>query len=868
MNSPVEELKERREALIARFMEGRAPDFVDQHADILDDYFQESFARSSVGPRMHMEKNPCVLIALGGYGRKEQCLHSDVDVLLLFKKRVPEEAKELVQEIFYPLWDIGLEVGHGTRSLRECTRLATEDFEVLTSMLDARFLCGISSLYSDLMEGIQDRVLKRRGRSLLKWLVEKSQMRHDRFGDSAYLLEPNVKEGLGGLRDYHAIHWIAWCKYGAKQVGELVDKGHLARDEFEGLSEAVSFIWKVRNWLHKITGRKCDQLYFEHQVKLAGELGFEDVNGQQAVERCLGEMHGHMEFVKHLHRSFLNRVMPRGQKPYGRKIVSRLRIPGLRILKEALHFESPEAIRQNPLLLIKIFEQSALLGAPLSIDAVRLVRKRLAMIDEGYRSSDAVVRSLRRILVSPPQAFNVLNEMLNTGMLVALFPEMKAIVNRIQYDEYHVHPVDKHSLLAVRILKDLTDPQSQEGGALYPQLREEVANPELVFWAALFHDVGKGVPEKDHSEQGAEIVRRVFTRMGFPSDHIDTISFLVREHLSMVKTATQRDIQDEKLVVQFARKFRQIDDLKMLYLLTVADCMATGPKAWNSWTDVLLRELFFKVHRILRTGELATRTSGEIVEKKRMEVFRKARSMPPQKLEALFENMSPRYLLYTPSKDMVRHVELYRMLGDAPFVIDPGMGPTDHFRTVTVCAKDRPGLFSSIAGVLTLNNLDILNANIYTWRNRIGLDIFTVRAPRDSLREDELWTKLRNDLYTALSGALDLDAALDEKLLSCRPARKAGLEKPDRVVVDNESSGFFTVVEVHTHDFPGLLYKITNALFRRNLDVLIAKIATDVDQVVDIFYIRDVDGQKVDSEEAVTGIKDAIGQVLQNGREP
>ncbi len=868
MNSPVQELQKKREALVSRFMKGRAPDFVDQHAEILDDYFQDSFARSSVGPRMHMEKNPCVLIALGGYGRKEQCLHSDVDVLLLFKKRVPEEAKELVQEIFYPLWDIGLEVGYGTRSLRECTRLASEDFEVLTSMIDARFLCGISFLYSDLMEGIQDKVLRRRGRALLKWLVETSQKRHAQFGDSAYLLEPNVKEGLGGLRDFHSIRWIAWCKYRVKQVSELVDNGHLARDEFQGLSEAVSFIWRVRNRLHKITGRKCDQLYFEYQVKLAGDLGFEAANGQQAVERFLGEMHGHMEFVKHLHRSFLNRVMPRGEKPYRRKIISRLRIQGLRILNDALHFESPEAVRGNPLLLIKIFEQSALLGVPLSIDAVRLVRKCLPMIDEGFRSSDTVVQSLRRVLVSPPQSFNVLNEMLNTGILVALVPEMKAIVNRIQYDEYHVHPVDKHSLLAVRILKDLADPTSEEGGPLYPQLYQEMANPELVLWAALFHDVGKGVPEEDHSEQGAEIARRVFTRMGFPSDDIDTISFLVREHLSMVKTATQRDIQDEKLVVQFARKFRQIDDLKMLYLLTVADCKATGPKAWNSWTDVLLREIFFKVHHILRKGELATKTSGEIVDKKREEVFRQAHSMPREKLEALFENLSPRYLLYTPSKDIVRHVELYQMLGDVPFVIDPGTPSGEYFRTVTVCARDRPGLFSSISGVLTLNNLDILNANIYTWRNKIALDIFTVRAPRDSLREDELWSKLRNDLHAALSGALALDAALDEKLLSYRPTRRSGRKKPDKIVVDNENSGFFTIVEVHTHDFPGLLYKITNALFRRNLDVLIAKIATDVDQVVDIFYVRDMDGQKVDDKEAVAGIKDAIGQVLHNGRDP
>jgi len=868
MKSAVQELQEKKEALVSRFIKGRAPDFIERHAEILDDYFQESFARSSVGPRIHIEKNPCVLVALGGYGRKEQCLHSDVDVLVLFKKRVPEEAKELVREIFYPLWDLGLEVGYGTRSLRECTRLASEDFEVLTSMIDARLLCGISSLYSDLMEVIQEKVLRRRSRALLKWLVETSQKRHAQFGDSSYLLEPNVKEGLGGLRDYHAIRWIAWSKYQLKKVDELVDSGHLARDEFEGLSEALSFIWKVRNWLHKIAGRKCDQLYFEHQVKLAQDLGFEDANGQKAVERCLGTMHGHMEFVKHLHRSFLNKVMPRGEKPYRRKPLSRLRVQGLQIHQDALHFESPEAVRLNPLLLIKIFEQSALLGVPLSIEANRLVRKCLPMMDEGLRTSNAVVQSLRRILVALPQTVHALNEMLNMGILVALIPEMKAIVNRIQYDEYHVHPVDKHSLITVRILKSLADPVSEEGAPIFPRLYEEIANPELLLWAALFHDVGKGVPEEDHSRQGAEIVRRVLARMGLPAGDIETIAFLVEEHLSLVKTATQRDIQDEKLVVQFARKFREIDHLKMLYLLTVADCMATGPKAWNSWTDVLLRELFFKVHHILRKGELATRNSGEIIEKKREELFEHAPSMPREKLEALFENMSPRYLLYTPSKDMARHVELYQLLGEAPFVIDPGMSSGDYFRTLTVCAKDRPGLFSSIAGVLTLNNLDILNANIYTWRNRIGLDIFTVRAPRDSLHEDEVWSKVRKDLHAVLYGSLALDAALDEKLLSCRPTRKPGPTKPDRIVVDNESSGFFTIIEIHTHDFPGLLYKITHALFRRNLDVLIAKIATNVDQVVDIFYVRDLDGQKVDDGEAVAGIEDAIRQVLNNGIEP
>jgi [protein-PII] uridylyltransferase len=330
----------------------------------------------------------------------------------------------------------------------------------------------------------------------------------------------------------------------------------------------------------------------------------------------------------------------------------------------------------------------------------------------------------------------------------------------------------------------------------------------------------------------------------------------------MVRTATQRDLQDEKVVVDFARKFADLDRLKMLYLLTVADCMATGPKAWNSWTDVLLKELFFKAHHVLQRGELATRTSAEIVARKREEVFRKAHSVPKEKLEVLFEKMSPRYLLYTPSKDLLRHIELVQMLGESPFVLDPSTTTGAYFRTLTVCAKDRPGLFSSIAGVLTLNNLDILNANIYTWGNDIALDLFTVRAPRDSLHEDEVWSKVRNDLHAVLAGAKSLDDALNEKLLSYRPALKSNSKRPDKIVVDNENSSFFTIVEVYTEDFPGLLYRITNALYQCCLDVRIAKIATKVDQVVDIFYVRDMDGQKVVDAEKVSSLRNAIQEVL------
>ena len=866
MESSIRQLQERKQELLAHFVESDEPDFLTTHTDLLDDYFRESFARSSVGPCMGMEKNPYAIIALGGYGRKEQCLHSDVDVLLLFKKKIPDEAAALVQEIFYPLWDAGFEVSYATRSLKECLNLASHDFEVLTSLVDARFLCGISSLCSDLMEEMRSKILRKRAKEFILWLRERNEGRHTRFGDSTNLLEPNVKEGQGGLRDYHAMLWLGWAKYQIKEPRDLEYHGQLSHNEYLTLSEALSFIWTVRNWLHHISGRKCDQLYFEYQLKVAEALRFKDQNGQQGVEQFLGQLHGHMEFLKQQNLILLNKVVPRKYRYPLARVRGRLSVSGITAGQDALNFESSEAILENPYLLLEIFEQSVRLGLPLNIEARRLVQEFLHLVDAEFRRSPRVIQSLQRILLSPSQPLDVLDEMLNTGVLVALIPEMKEVVNLIQYDEYHIYPVDKHLLQAVQMLKDFGKPELPSQDLFYGQLFKELKCPELLFWAVLLHDVGKGREGKDHSEHGAEIVSKVFQRLNFSDNDIETISFLVREHLLLTKTATQRDLNDEKVVVQCARKFRSIEELKMLYLLTVADSKATGPKAWNDWMSALLNELFFKIYHILESGELATPKAVDMVEKKRKEIFHESLSMPQGDLQLLFDQMSPRYLLYTPAKDILRHIELYQRLGKAPFVLEAQTLPGTNYRTVTVCAKDRPGLFSKISGVLTLNNLDILDAQIYTWRNHIALDIFMVKAPPDTLFEEEAWTRVRKDLYAALNGDLALDTVLDEKLRAYQSAIKSTASRPDKIVVDNKGSDFFTIIEVYTYDFPGLLYRITDALFRCDLDVWVAKIATKVDQVLDVFYVRDLDGQKVTDPKWVATIKETIGQVLTSNR--
>jgi len=319
--------------------------------------------------------------------------------------------------------------------------------------------------------------------------------------------------------------------------------------------------------------------------------------------------------------------------------------------------------------------------------------------------------------------------------------------------------------------------------------------------------------------------------------------------------------------VQFAQKFRSLEELAMLYLLTVADAQATGPKAWSSWTDTLLKELFFKTRHIPEKGELAASGSREIVERKKAELAKQSPALTGAALADLFDKMSPRYLLYTPAADILKHVELFTRLEGHPFALSARPSETD-LRTVTVCARDRPGLFSRIAGSLTLNNLGILEASIYTWGNQVALDIFTVKAPPDRLREEETWARVERDLAAALSGELDLASAVDRKVSQIKPPRRKGNLRPDKIVVDNQGSDFFTIIEVYASDSPGLLYQITNVLYRCGVDVRLAKISTKVDQALDVFYVRNLYGEKVDDPEQVEALRTAILGVLSPPDDP
>jgi [protein-PII] uridylyltransferase len=864
-SAAIGQFKDDQRQLLARANQSGALEFLKAHAALVDDYFLSSFSQSTVGPQMGILRNPYALVALGGYGRAEQCVYSDIDLLFLFEKKVPAEAEALVREIVYPLWDMGLEVGHATRSIKECLQMGRQDYEVLTSLLDGRFICGMSPIFHQMMERLRIKLINIKPAHIVNWLLDSNRARHHRFGDSSYLLEPNLKEGQGGLRDYHTMLWISKIQSNIKQARDLEYYGYLSHGEYTSLEQSLGFIWHVRNQLHLMMGRKCDQLHLENQTQLAEEMAVEGINGHLPVEILMGELHGRMEFVKQCYEVFVYGMNQKRRMKRKNKSLKETQVPGLKFNRGMLNFVSPQSILQNPELLITIFLESAVHKAPLNVEARRLVRDFGHIVrTPEFRNAPAIVAMFEKVMARQASQFPTMSAMLDTGFLANFIPNFGGVVNRIQFDQYHLYPVARHLLLTVNNIKTIGTGKGDMEDILFRTVYLEIRNKKVLLWAALLHDIGKAEPSEGHSGRGADMARAILTEKGMPQSDVDTVVFLVREHLLLFETATRRDINDEETAIFVARRVKKTDRLKKLYLLSVADAMATGPKAWNDWTASLLRGLFLKALNILEEGELVSRKATRTIEHKKDRVLSTALSTEETKArKQILSVMSPRYLLYTPSREIPEHIDLFRQMGPNDFVWRIEPSTEANMRKVTICAKDRPGLLSRIAGTFTLNSINILDMHIFTWRNNIALDIFEVEAPPDKLFEQERWDKAAQQLQAALDDELDLQRALAQKQSRFKSIRPKTKKRPQKVWIDNDSSSFFTIVEVTAWDFPGLLFLITDALFQCRLDIWVAKVATRVDQVVDVFYVRSFDGEKVDDPDQVVAIRETVEQVFQ-----
>lgn len=853
----------RREKLTKHFLAGNEPEFLKKHASVLDEYFLDIFEKSIAARQMTVSGNPFALIALGGYGRKEQCIHSDIDLLILFEKQVPAQVEAFVQELLYPLWDAGFEVGYAVRSTSECIDMAFERFDILTTILDARFICGASLIYTSFLEKFRSRLSSGYVKKTLNYLFDHGEKRHFDFGDSTYLITPDLKSGFGGLRDYHTLLWYAKIKSSIKTKKDLEYYGFLSHYEYSSLEESLEKIWKVRNFLHHITKRKCDILHFEYQTELADLLGYRSKKQQADVEHFLSDLHTWMDFLKYINQITFEDIISSIRTKKKAAVLRPAKTHGLVIRKKRLDFANTVVIQQKPDILLKIFLESGLKKISLSIEAKRLVFEFLHLVDDEIKNDPECIKIFKKILTLSFWEFNVLNVMLATGILEKFIPEFSAIVNKIQYNHYHRFPVDKHSIRCVQILNSFRKGSDSHMDSLYRFVIKEVRDKNILLFAALLHDIGKSDPAKEHSKTGAKIAKPILMRFDLKASQIKDILFLIENHLIFIKTATRRDVFDEETAVSMANRIGKIKLLRMLYLLTVADSMATGPKAWNKWTESLLKDLFLKTMSIMKTGELATKKTQKLIDIKKKNIIRMLQERwQEDTIFKLLDSMSRRYLMYVPEPTIVHHIKLYNTLGDKNFLWHISETSASDIRDVSICGKDRPGFYSKIAGVFFRNGLDIVASQAYFMGEKHVLDIFNVKPPKDRIFEEEKWEKAENDLKNALNDDQFLSNALNR--IPKKIQVSSGTEpKANAVRIDNETSSFFTIVEVFTYDFPGLLFSITNALYINNVDVKIAMVATKIDQVIDIFYIRSLENDaKIENRLELEKIKNTILQTL------
>ena len=803
------------------------------------------------------------VVARGGYGRAELNPYSDIDLLFIHDYKIGPYAEIVTEIMLHALWDAGLSVGHGLRNARECVRMAGTDLKEKTAILDSRLLAGDGAIWSELQGLLVADVLNRNQLKFFQAKLEETRERHAKYGDSIYLLEPQLKEGEGGLRDLHTALWLAKVKYKIHSVEELVERAVITAPELSEVLEARDFLFRVRNSLHFLSKRHFDQLTFEYQERIAPTLGFKPEGSLSASAILMRSYYQHASTILRFSEGLIARVVERGNSRFGRLLTRQIR-PGIVIQQTLLAISDPDLFKRDPLNLMTIYLDCQAHGVGLSGATYQAVRDNLPLIDNDAMRSDPRVGAALMTILSGNRirVAETLEAMHRSGVLGAIIPEFGNLYARVLHDLYHIYTVDRHSLVAVRELERLRAGQYKKNNPLLTEVARELDSLPLVFLALLLHDIGKGHGH-DHHERGALLTAEVCRRLGLNNEESDLVVFLVREHLAMSQVAQKGDIDDATTVGEFVREVGSIDRLKALYLLTFADMRAVAPNVYNNWRDMLLSDLYMRALKVLEHGHREAvdpvRRLAAVKEEVKTHLA-KARA-PAEEIQKFLDEMPDRYFFTVPEGDVQLHFELMRTLGEHPLVTRHRHFPELEFSEFIVVTRDRQGLFSMIAGALTANNLNILSARITTRNTGIALDVFRVShsGPTGAVAlEEDRWLRVERDLERVITGQQDI-ADLVASAHHIRHADKKFLRRvATEVTIDNRTSEQYTVIDVFTQDRVGLLFAITHTLFKLGLRIHLARITTNADQALDVFYISDSDGDKITDIAAQRDLRDKL----------
>ncbi|HLH12742.1 MAG TPA: [protein-PII] uridylyltransferase [Methylovirgula sp.] len=807
-----------------------------------------------------------VVAAVGGYGRATLAPGSDIDLLFLLTGDKDEAGERVAEAMLYLLWDLRQKVGHSTRSVAECLRQSKNDMTIRTALLEARFILGDEALFNDMRRRFDAEIVHRSPRDFVAAKLAERDGRISRAGRSRYLVEPNVKEGKGGLRDLNTLFWIAKYVYRVHDESDLVDAGLFTRHEYRLFRRCEEFLWRVRCHLHFLTGRAEEVLSFDVQRAVAERLGYAGRGGLAGVERFMKHYFLVAKDVGDLTAVLCAALEEDQAKPaavldrfglHGKRHEAGLRKAGFAIEKGRINVADPDAFIRDPVNLIRIFWMADRNGLAIHPHAKRAVISALKLIDAKLRADPEANRLFLEILTSRNSPEVVLRLMNEAGVLGRFIPEFGRIVALMQFNMYHHYTVDEHLLRAIGNLADLEAQRHREDHPLASLIMPSIEKRRALYVAMFLHDIAKGRTE-DHSLAGVAVARSLCPRLGLTPAETETVAWLVENHLIMSDTAQRRDLSDRRTIETFAARVQTLERLKMLLVLTVCDIQAVGPGVWNGWKGELLRTLYWETEVVLAGGHSARERSWR-VERAKTELREKLANWSDLDFAAYAARHQQAYWLRVDLPRKLRHAKLLAMTEvELPGpVIDI---VTDAFRGVTeftVIAPDHPRLLSIVAGACAAAGANIVDAQIYTTNDGLALDTFFVsRAFERDEDEERRGERIALAIERTLRGEIRLSELVAAKTSPASP--NAAFDVPPEVSIDNELSNKFTVIEVSGRDRPGLLFSITTILSGLNLNIGSAHIATFGEKAADVFYVTDLTGAKIVSASRKAAIRQKL----------
>jgi len=810
------------------------------------------------------------IVAVGGYGRATLAPYSDIDLLFLHPYKLTAWGESVIEYMLYLLWDLGFKVGYATRNIDQSIRLARSDTTVRTALLEARFLWGDEKLFDELSSRFRTQIVAKTAREYVEDKLAERDARHARAGSSRYLVEPNIKEGKGALRDLQTLFWIGKYIYQTNTLTDLVEKKMFSKSELKKFRKAGDFLWAVRCHLHFVAQRAEERLTFDRQPEIARRLGYADRPGQTDVERFMKHYFLTAKTVGDLTRVFCAVLEERElkQQPVLSRMLGHMRRgnhqtldDGFRIDYGRLTVTSDQVFADDPVNLIRIFHIAQTRELPLHPVAVQLVVRSLKLIKRKLRLDGQANRLFLEILTSRADPELTLRTMNEAGVLGRFVPDFGRIVCMMQFSMYHHFTVDEHLLRTIGLLSRIEHGELGEDHPLSHKIMPGIESRRALYVAALAHDIAKGRPE-DHSVAGARIVGRLGPRFGLTPAETETASWLVRHHLLMSDIAQRRDLSDPKTILDFANVVQSHERLELLLLLTVADIRAVGPGVWNGWKGELLRTLYYETEPVLAGGHSVQGRAARAA--KAREAFKAAMpEWPPEERNAHAKRFADPYWLNTNAELQLTHARMLREAAQSHLDFH-FTSETDAFKGSTgiiVFTADHPHLLERLAGACALSGANIVGAQIYTTTDGMALDTITIARDFEN-DEDELRraAQIGRTLERALRGKLRIYREVAKQLQ--RKSTTGPFAVESQVTVTNKYSDHFTAIEIAALDRTGLLYDITRTLSALNLNIRSAHITTYGERAVDVFYVRDLFGHRITNEGRLKVIRERLMAAL------